>query len=142
MTLRERRSHAHLTAGVSARPTQDRQGLAEHEISRHSYFRRLHRLLNCTTGVALMEDPSMSTELPVDPVALREEVKSKYRDVARNPNGEHHFHTGRPLARRLGYDQALVDSMPDAAVESFAGGANPFALRALDPGEKVVDAGS
>jgi len=89
-----------------------------------------------------MEDPSMSTELPVDPVALREEVKSKYRDVARNPNGEHHFHTGRPLAQRLGYDQALVDSMPDAAVESFAGVANPFALRSLDPGDKVVDAGS
>ncbi|MFN7087649.1 MAG: methyltransferase domain-containing protein [Burkholderiales bacterium] len=84
----------------------------------------------------------MNTELPVDPVALREEVKSKYRDVARNPNGEHHFHTGRPLARRLGYDPALVDSMPEAAVESFAGVANPFSLRALDPGEKVVDAGS
>ena len=84
----------------------------------------------------------MNTELPVDPVALREEVKNKYRDVAHNPNGEHHFHTGRPLARRLGYDQALVDSMPDAAVESFAGVANPFALRSLDPGEKVVDAGS
>ena len=84
----------------------------------------------------------MSTELPVDPVALREEVKNKYRDVARNPHGEHHFHTGRPLARRLGYDTALVDSMPDAAVESFAGVANPFSLRALDPGEKVVDAGS
>jgi SAM-dependent methyltransferase len=89
-----------------------------------------------------MEDLSMNTELPVDPVALREEVKSKYRDVARNPNGEHHFHTGRPLARRLGYDSSLVDSMPDAAVESFAGVANPFALRFLDPGEKVVDAGS
>ena len=84
----------------------------------------------------------MNAELPVDPVALREEVKSKYRDVARNPHGEHHFHTGRPLARRLGYDSSLVDSMPDAAVESFAGVANPFSLRALDPGEKIVDAGS
>ena len=84
----------------------------------------------------------MDTILAVDPVALREEVKSKYRDVARNPNGEHHFHTGRPLARRLGYDAALVDSMPDVAVESFAGVANPFSLRTLDPGEKVVDAGS
>ncbi|MBI3370658.1 MAG: methyltransferase domain-containing protein [Betaproteobacteria bacterium] len=84
----------------------------------------------------------MNAELPVDPVALREEVKSKYRDVASNPNGEHHFHTGRALARRLGYDSALVDSMPDAAVESFAGVANPFSLRALDSGEKVVDAGS
>lgn len=84
----------------------------------------------------------MNRELPVDPVTLREEVKNKYRDVARNPNGEHHFHTGRVAARRLGYDPALVDSMPDVAVESFAGVANPFALRGLDPGEKVVDAGS
>jgi arsenite methyltransferase len=84
----------------------------------------------------------MSKELAVDPVALREEVKSKYRDVACNPGGEYHFHTGKPLARRLGYDPVVVDSMPDAAVESFAGVANPFSLRPLDQGEKVVDAGS
>jgi SAM-dependent methyltransferase len=84
----------------------------------------------------------MPTELPVDPAALREEVKSKYRDVACNPHGEYHFHTGRRAAARLGYDAAIVDRMPDAAVESFAGVANPFSLRPLQPGEKVVDAGS
>ena len=84
----------------------------------------------------------MKAELSVDPAALREEVKSKYRDVAVNPHGEYHFHTGRPLARRLGYDMAVVDPMPDAAVESFAGVANPFLLRPLEKGEKVVDAGS
>lgn len=85
----------------------------------------------------------MTTEaLAVDPGVLREEVKKKYRDVACNPHGEHHFHTGRPLARRLGYDAAVVGAMPDAAVESFAGVANPFVLRALARGEKVVDAGS
>ena len=84
----------------------------------------------------------MGTELPVDPAMLREEVKSKYRDVAANPHGAHHFHTGRPLAKRLGYDTAMVDAMPDAAVESFAGVANPFLLRPLGQGEKVVDAGS
>ena len=85
----------------------------------------------------------MTTEaLAVNPEVLREEVKKKYRDVACNPHGEHHFHTGRPLARRLGYDEAVVGAMPDAAVESFAGVANPFVLRALGRGEKVVDAGS
>lgn len=84
----------------------------------------------------------MSDELPVDPQALREEVKSKYREVACNPKGEFHFHTGRRAARRLGYDSALVERMPDAAVESFAGVANPFSLRRLAGGEKVVDAGS
>jgi SAM-dependent methyltransferase len=84
----------------------------------------------------------MGSELPVDPRALREEVKSKYRDVATQPGGEYHFHTGRPLARRLGYEQSVVDAMPDSAVESFAGVANPFSLRALQEGERVVDAGS
>jgi SAM-dependent methyltransferase len=83
-----------------------------------------------------------SEDLVVDPVVLRDEVKSKYRDVAINPAGEYHFHTGRALAKRLGYDSALVDPMPDAAVESFAGVANPFSVRSLQQGERVVDAGS
>lgn len=84
----------------------------------------------------------MSSETPVDPGALREEVKSKYREVALNPHGEFHFHTGRLLAARLGYEAAAVDALPDAAVESFAGVANPFSLRQLRPAERVVDIGS
>lgn len=78
----------------------------------------------------------------VDADALREQVKIKYREVAHHPAGEHHFHTGRFLARRLGYDPKLVDALPDRAVESFSGVANPFVLQALSPGERVVDAGS
>jgi arsenite methyltransferase len=35
-----------------------------------------------------------------------------------------------------------VDALPDRAVESFAGVGNPFSLRRLLPGEKVVDVGS
>jgi SAM-dependent methyltransferase len=84
----------------------------------------------------------MTEALPVDSSALREEVKTKYREVATEPNRQYHFHTGRPLARLLGYDSAVVDSLPDAAVESFAGVANPFVLRGLDAGEKVLDVGS
>lgn len=78
----------------------------------------------------------------VDALALREEVKKKYREVAVKPDGEYHFHTGRRLAARLGYDAATVDALPEAAVESFAGVANPFALRPLEAGERVVDAGA
>ena len=81
-------------------------------------------------------------EIAVDAAALREEVKSKYREVATDPHGTYHFHTGRYLARRLGYDDEFVKSLPDAAVESFAGVASPFALRTLSKGERVVDVGS
>ena len=81
-------------------------------------------------------------DVAVDAVALREQVKKKYREVALDPHAKFHFHTGRYLARRLGYDDALVRSLPDAAVVSFAGVANPFALRRLARGERVVDVGS
>lgn len=85
---------------------------------------------------------SLQEEVVVDSIALREEVKNKYREVALDPHGKFHFHTGRDLARRLGYDEAFVKSLPDEAVESFAGVANPFALRKLSKGERVVDVGS
>lgn len=80
--------------------------------------------------------------VPVDVDRLREQVREKYRAVAVAPDGEHHFHTGRPLAATLGYDASIVDTLPDVAVESFAGVGNPFSLRALQPGERVVDVGS
>ena len=84
----------------------------------------------------------MSQDVIVDAEALRAEVRDKYREVAVHPDGEFHFHTGRPLAARLGYDAELVDALPDRAVESFAGVANPFSLRLLQHGERVVDVGS
>lgn len=84
----------------------------------------------------------MEQQLPVDPAELREEVKNKYREVAAEPSQDYHFHTGRGLTERLGYDQSRVRDLPDRAVESFAGVANPFVFRALEAGEKVVDAGS
>ncbi len=78
----------------------------------------------------------------VDPEALREQVREKYRAVAVDPHATFHFHTGRPLAARLGYDTVVVDALPDRAVESFAGVGNPFSLRSLEAGERVVDIGS
>jgi len=84
----------------------------------------------------------MNQELLVDPDALREQVKGKYREVATDPGASFHFHTGRGLAARLGYEAAAVGALPDRAVESFAGVGNPFSLRRLAPGEKVVDVGS
>jgi SAM-dependent methyltransferase len=82
------------------------------------------------------------TALPVDPEQLREEVKEKYREVAVAPKATFHFHTGRVAADRFGYDGDVTDALPDQAIESFAGVGNPFELRRLEPGERVVDAGA
>ena len=84
----------------------------------------------------------MTETVDIDVTRLREEVQTKYRGVATAPNATYHFHTGRFAARRLGYDMSIVDSLPERAVESFAGVGNPFDLRTLAPGERVVDAGS
>jgi arsenite methyltransferase len=84
----------------------------------------------------------MAEPLLVDAEALREQIRAKYREVAAEPHRTFHFHTGRPLAARLGYEPVAVDALPDRAVESFAGVGNPFSLRRLEPGERVVDVGS
>ena len=83
-----------------------------------------------------------AVDVVVDADALREEVKSKYREVATDPHAEFHFHTGRYLAKHLGYDDEFVGSLPDEAVESFAGVANPFSLQPLSESERIVDIGS
>jgi len=84
----------------------------------------------------------MSVGLIVDPEALREEVRGKYRAVAMSPGATFHFRTGRLLADRLGYDAEVVAGLADRAVESFAGVGNPISLQPLQPGERVVDVGS
>jgi arsenite methyltransferase len=84
----------------------------------------------------------MDVDELVDAEQLRAQVREKYREVAADPHRTFHFHTGRRLAARLGYDADAVDALPDRAVESFAGVGNPFALRHLEPGERVVDVGS
>jgi arsenite methyltransferase len=83
-----------------------------------------------------------TNDLPVDRDELRVEVQAKYAAVAISPDDEFHFHTGRAIAERCRYDMAAVDALPNKAVESFAGVANPFELRDLEPGEFVVDLGS
>ena len=89
-----------------------------------------------------MNKISSSAQPAVDSQALRDEVKLKYREVAINPEQDFHFHTGRVLTQRLDYSEAITLPIPEHAVESFAGVGNPFSLRDLEVGEKVVDLGS
>ena len=58
----------------------------------------------------------MPDDLLVDPEALRSQVRDKYREVAVDPHAAFHFHTGRALAARLGYEGTAVDALPERAV--------------------------
>lgn len=72
---------------------------------------------------------------------LGRHVRGKYREVALQPSSGFDCATGRQLAERLGYPCSIVDMLPGSAIESFVGVSNPFALRQLQPGEKVLDVG-
>ena len=61
----------------------------------------------------------MVEDVLVDPETLREQVRDKYRAVAVEPHARYHFHTGRPLAVRLGYDSAIAAALPARAVAAF-----------------------
>jgi arsenite methyltransferase len=78
----------------------------------------------------------------VDPAALRAEIRLKYAEVATNPDGAFHFHTGRHLATKLGYPASILTSLPDSAIASFAGVANPFEAGHIPVGARVLDLGS
>ena len=87
----------------------------------------------------------MAVVCPVnfDQEKLRSEIRATYASVARNPQGDFHFHRGPEYAARLlGYDITELRSLPDAATESFAGVGNPFLMEALPRGATVVDLGS
>ena len=83
----------------------------------------------------------MRESSPLDIQKLRQAIRDEYTAVARNPQQGFHFHTGRPLARLLGYDDAWLDGVPEGTLASFAGTGNPFRLGPLQPGECAVDVG-
>ena len=78
----------------------------------------------------------------VDVETLREAIRDEYAEVAENPEKGFHFHTGRPLAKKLGYSDDLIAAVPESSIPSLAGTGNPFSLGPITSGEKVVDVGS
>ncbi len=49
----------------------------------------------------------------VDVETLREAIRDEYAEVAENPEKGFHFHTGRPLAKKLGYSDDLIAAVPE-----------------------------
>jgi arsenite methyltransferase len=83
----------------------------------------------------------MAVDVEIDVELLKSEIKKTYAGVSEEPERDFIFPTGRPWAEDLGYPAELA-SVPEAAVESFAGVANPWQMGRLEPGERVLDLGS
>jgi arsenite methyltransferase len=83
----------------------------------------------------------MAVDVEIDVELLKSEIKKTYASVSEEPGRDFIFPTGRDWAEDLRYPPELT-GVPDAAVESFAGVANPWELGRLDPGERVLDLGS
>ena len=77
----------------------------------------------------------------VDREVLRQQIQSKYTDVANEPEMGFHFHTGYALTQMLGYPSDAIAQVPSETVASFAGTGNPFSMGQLKPGEVVLDLG-
>jgi SAM-dependent methyltransferase len=83
----------------------------------------------------------MDIEVDIDVELLKSEIKKTYSSVSQEPERDFIFPTGRAWARDLGYPDELA-KVPESAVESFAGVANPWTMGRLQPGERVLDLGS
>ncbi len=83
----------------------------------------------------------MAVGIEIDADLLKSEIKKTYSSVSQEPSKDFVFPTGRAWAEDLGYPEELAN-VPELAVESFAGVANPWQLGRLEPGERVLDLGS
>jgi arsenite methyltransferase len=83
----------------------------------------------------------LAVDVDIDVALLKSEIQKTYASVSAEPERDFIFPTGRTWAEDLGYPEELAN-VPETAVESFAGVANPWELGRLASGERVLDLGS
>ena len=71
----------------------------------------------------------------------RTAVRDVYSEIADRPEAEHPFPVGRRLAEGVGYPASLLDSLPNSAVEAFAGVSYVWGFADLNDQSTVLDLG-
>ena len=85
-----------------------------------------------------MKDNSLNGMTSSD---IKEAVKDKYSQVAKDPCGTFNFPVGKKFAIDVGYPQEILDKLPGAFTESFTGANNTQAFVDLKDSEVVLDLG-
>lgn len=80
--------------------------------------------------------------LELDQNSVFHAVQGMYEDVASCPNKEFHFPTGRDSCLNIGYSTEELNTIPAAAVESFAGVGYPFLADVIKESDTILDIGS
>lgn len=85
-----------------------------------------------------MKEKSLSEMTSSD---IKEAVKEKYSQVAKDPCGSFNFPVGKTFAIDVGYPKEILDKLPQEFTESFTGANNPQSFVDLKEDEVVLDLG-
>lgn len=84
----------------------------------------------------------METEFsPQEKDKICKEIRKKYKQVAKNPEGLFKYPTGKAGLEALQYDPEVIKALPETVIASFCGVGNPFTLGVVNEGESVLDIG-
>jgi arsenite methyltransferase len=70
-----------------------------------------------------------------------DQVRKLYAKLALHPEQDFGWNKGKENAKQLGYDERMLDQIPDVVWESSAAVGNPFSAGPINKGEIVVDLG-
>jgi SAM-dependent methyltransferase len=72
---------------------------------------------------------------------IEEGIRAKYQQVAKSPEGQFKYPTGKKGLEPLHYDRRVINNLPDAVASSYCGVGNPFSVAKIEKGEQVLDVG-
>ncbi len=84
----------------------------------------------------------MDSQITIDDLKKIEAgINEKYANVAKSPEGQFKYPTGKKGLEALQYDNTLIDKLPDIVASSYCGVGNPFSLGKINRGEQILDIG-
>lgn len=87
-------------------------------------------------------DKIMDSQITLDDLKKIEAgIREKYIKVAKSPEGQFKYPTGKKGLEALHYDKTLIDELPAAVASSYCGVGDPFSLGKINTGEQVLEIG-